>query len=355
MADGRWQMANEPMHRDLKSELRVILEAITIEPPLAFTFAGRRIQVDPAAPYSMPQVPGVQNPLIASLQMQIYQHCYCRRFDGSAVEAPVSSDGGEDLTGDLTQANVGQERWEPGWQVTQFLSSGELAVQRNGLNRLLWPGDYLTPDGPGGMPRKGSYVSVFCRKHSTSLQPGFYFVFGETLGDQQDESSPLRFYWHVAAAGITALVGGLTRELNRFPVPFRFKCLTRSALYARADAAVLFVARRMYPVVAGLVEDTYHRVAPQLRADAPLFAKPLAPGLALAEDPGNGESFGSHRCRLVAEALVNAETHGRRTPEARLEEVEKLFHEHGLSLESPHLSRGSIDCYQWPVPELFLQ
>lgn len=42
----------------------------------------------------------------------------------------------------------------------------------------------------------------------------------------------------------------------------------------------------------------------------PLFTKPLAPGLGLAEDPGDRLSFGQSRCRIAAEGLVRAHAQG---------------------------------------------
>ena len=122
------------------------------------------------------------------------------------------------------------------------------------------------------------------------MQPGFYFAFGETLPDQQDEASPVRLYWNVQESGVLELVRCVTRELNRFQIPFRFKCLTRAGLYVRSDAAVLYVAKRLYRVVAELLADSYQRLAGQLRADTPLFSKPLAPGLGLAEIPATAKA-----------------------------------------------------------------
>ncbi|HUC85357.1 MAG TPA: T3SS effector HopA1 family protein [Candidatus Acidoferrales bacterium] len=339
----------------IQAELQRILETLVIESPVAFTFGGRRIQVDGATRLELPYVaPAAQNPLIAALQLQFYQHCYARRFADAIADPTPSADAGKDLTADLAQANAGRERWETGWQIAQVLSSGQIAVQRNGLSRLLWPGEYLVPDGSVGMPSRGSFVSVYCKKHSTALQPGFYFAFGETLPDQQDETGPLRFYWNIQAGGITDLMSGLTQALNRFQIPFRFKCLARAAHYDRADAAVLYVARRLYRIVAELLPAIYQKVAHHLRPDTPLFSKTLAAGLGLAEDPGNGESFGSHRCRLVAEAISHSEAQGRRTAAARLEEIEKHFKQLGFTLAAPYLGPGSRDDYEWPVGEIAL-
>jgi len=204
------------------------------------------------------------------------------------------------------------------------------------------------------MLRPGLSVSVFCRKHSTTLQPGFYFAFGETLADQQDEGRFVRFYWNVRESGILELTRGVTTVLNRFQVSFRFKCLTRAGAYERSDAAVLYVTRRSYPVVAELLPEVYRSVAPSLRKETPLFAKPLAAGLGLAEDPGNDESFGSHRCRLVAEALWEAHAQQQPTVEARLASIQRHFERNGLTLDAPHLNRGSFDVYDWPAGRISL-
>jgi HopA1 effector protein family len=340
------------MSNDLKKELRRILEALTIQSPDAFTLGGRRIRADGSIPYQLSHVPAGRNPFIAALQMQLYLHCYCRPFSGAISEPSPPGDGGKDLTAELVEANTGQERWEAGWRIAQALPSGQVAVQRNGLSRLLWPGEFFSPEG--GAPRPGNEVHVFCRKHSKALQPGFYFVFGETLSDQQDESSFVRLYWNVQESGVLELVRGMTGALNRFQVPFRFKCLTRAGLYARSDAAVLYFAKRLYPVVAELLQDVYPSVAPCLRTDTPLFSRSLAPGLGLAEDPGNDESFGSHRCRLVAQAIWDAYALGRQTVEAWVEAIEKLFERNGLTLEAPYLNRGSLDSYDWPAGRISL-
>ena len=57
----------------------------------------------------------------------------------------------------------------------------------------------------------------------------------------------------------------------------------------------------------------------------------------MAEDPGSGESFGQHRCRLIAEALASAE--GDRNGRALA--VLRRFHEEGIDPEFPHLRPGS--------------
>ena len=75
---------------------------------------------------------------------------------------------------------------------------------------------------------------------------------------------------------------------------------------------------------------------------------PLAPGVAFAEDPGGGESFGEHRCLLLAEAVVTAAERGLGGAEDRLEVVRERFAEAGTTLDAPYL--GSSPGYAVDAP-----
>jgi hypothetical protein len=176
------------------------------------------------------------------------------------------------------------------------------------------------------------------------MQPGFYFAFGETVTDESDNSSLLRFYWHLDPAGTRLLLHSVSTLLNRFQVPYRFKCLTHPAAYVRADSAVLFVAGRWYQIAARLVRDARRLVASHLRAESPLFTKPLADGLAFAEDPGGGQSFGMHRCAALARVICEVALSRGSLPVA---EVEEGLGKQGIALLFPYLNPGSADIYDF--------
>ena len=158
----------------------------------------------------------------------------------------------------------------------------------------------------------------------------------------------MRFYWNIDAAGAVPLTQRLTRRLNGFQVPFRFKALTYSSQYDRTDPAILYVEKRYFQIAALLALETHQELASHLGAEVGLFTKPLAPGLGLAEDPGNGESFGMHRCRLVAEGLWQAFHQQLSDSPARLATVLDRFRGEGLDLDRPHLGPGSADLYTIP-------
>ena len=64
-------------------------------------------------------------------------------------------------------------------------------------------------------------------------------------------------------------------------------------------------------------------------------------GLAFAEDPGAGTSFGEHRCRLLAEAAWS-EPAALADPRRFYASVFETFRNAGLDLAQPHLTRPVI-------------
>lgn len=326
----------------VRSELTAIAAAIAVESPLAFTFAGRRFAL-----------PGERSPaemlamLLALLKEQLYQHCFCRRFTGSIEDDPPA-ERDDNFPKELSAANTGQSRWSSGWTIVGVEPSGKVAAQMNAVTRSFWPGEYLIPDLPASPPRIGASVRVHVGTASFTMQPGFFFVLGESLDNRQEGIELVRFYWSIEAAAAPILIQLLTERFNQFVVPFRFKCLTQRENYKRLDPAVLYVGRRFYRITAELASEVYARVGSQMRPASPLFTKNLLPGLALAEDPETRESFGMHRCGIVAEGLWEA--HVRGVPaEQRLAVLEECFERHGLSLSRPYLNPGSIDDYDFAV------
>jgi len=113
----------------------------------------------------------------------------------------------------------------------------------------------------------------------------------------------------------------------------------------------MYCARRYFWVVAGILDGLPAEVLKQLKPSVPLFAKPLRPGIAVADDPGGGQSFGMNRCGILAEAMVQAWHRGESRPEAQLAIVEARFADYGLTLDRPYLASGAIDVFDLAQPE----
>jgi hypothetical protein len=335
------------MEEPLLAELTHIVRSVAILSPTTFSFAGRIVPFsDPAMSLLRSMYPS-QHQLVTQLEELLYRHCYCQRFTGQVVEEVPTPAQDSSFVQALSEANTSRERWDAGWRIYQTLPYGQIIAQKYESIRMFWPGEFLTYDGFGMSPRIGASISIHVAKESLTMQPGFYFAFGEAVADQQDDYSIVRFYWNINATATATLIQYITRGLNRYQVPFRFKCLALPTQYKRTDAAVLFVSKRYYRIVAELLVDVYQRVREMLKPDTPLFTKQLAVGLGCAEDPANGESFGMSRCRLVAEGLWSAYLQGLHSEQDRLHQVVELFEKHGIALERPYLNRGSSDIYEF--------
>ena len=112
-----------------------------------------------------------------------------------------------------------------------------------------------------------------------------------------------------------------TQRLNGAAVPFFLKVIADPAAFRRADAGMLLVARGDREAVLPAVRALYSRLFGHLEPATPASTKALAPGLGFAQGPGDGTSFGTSRCMIVAEALVAAHERGELSVDGRLRAV----------------------------------
>ena len=327
----------------LRTELLRIIDAIAILSPSSFTFAGR-----PSSGLAMPmsglQLTPDMPPLMSELISQLYQHCFSNRFEGPIAKSDMprfQSDA--EWVEALSRANQSRERWEDAWRIVQGMPNGQVIATRGDITRMLAPGEFVNLSGSGMFLQPGAGVRVYVPRESRSMQPGYYFVFGETAGDSTDHFSVVRFYWNVPAEGVANLLQLISVDLNRWQVPFRFKTGSNPAMFARSDSAVLYIPRRYADFAFELVSEIHKRLRQLLRTEVPLFTLRLAEGLAFAEDPGTEESFGMSRCRMFAHGIWLAHQQGERQAEQRLAIVEQRFRAEGTSLERSWLNAGSAD------------
>jgi hypothetical protein len=331
-----------------------VLRGVQIVADDTYRIQGSEVKVGRAARSALPGQAAHADPLVESLRSDLYRLAYAARFGAGPPneEAASEADDYEVVTAfaaSLSAANRSRERWDAGWTIQSIRPDGSVAAAKGDRVRLFHPGEYHVPGLRGAVPGPGMAIRARAERESQVVQPGYYFAFGEEIGDAEDDQSLLRFYWNVGPAGAAPLIGELTGSLNRFQLPFRLKCPLYPPAYARIDAAVLYVARRYYELASELVADVHASVAEHLDDEVPLFTLPLARGLSLAEDPGGAESFGTHRCRLLAEALVEAHRAGETDVPDRMDRVRQVFDRNGLDFERPWLGSRSRRDYRFPA------
>jgi hypothetical protein len=340
-------VSNTKQNGDWNGALRNILSAIRIDSPNQFTFGGRIVPVMGNHQHGAQTV----HPLLTILSGQLYEYAYSRPFRGNLPE--TNGSGGffamdSELVEAMSQANATRERWEHGWIVEQILAQGQIVARQGNHSRNVWPGQFISKDGPAAMLRVGAEISIFYARESRSLQGGFYYAFGEAAEDYNRGFSLVRMYWNVSAAGAPGFVGAVTARLNRFHVPFRLKCATARNQFDRTDVAVIYLSRQFFPIAAELMLDVHPQVADFLDDDVPLFSKKVAKGMGVAEDPGTGESFGQSRCHRLAQSIWDCYQSGDQSNDGRLKKFRTLLSQSGINPDHLHLNAGSLDWYQLP-------
>lgn len=316
--------------KSLREELAEIFATLQIHSPTAFSFRSE-------AP--VPVSGNGHAALLDALRNTLYSSCYTRYAASGANAAP------QNLVPILSQANQSQDRWDPGWSIYQLAGDGRISVQKGERSRSAVIGEYATNKAPGHPAQVGDQVNLRVCPGSADLQAGFYFSFGNALSDQFDEYALLRFYFNVRAEGAAELLRAISTRFNHYAIPYRYKTLSEASAYTRADAAVLYLAKRYYHIAAALLCALAEPLDATLRDAVPMFCKTLRPGVGMAEEPGTGESFGMHRCRLVAEGVIDAWAGGSQSVAARLDAVQKRFSAAGIALDTPYLNAKSVDLY----------
>jgi HopA1 effector protein family len=341
---------------ELVDRLAPALAAFVIHSPLGFSFSDEPfdvvvMQIAPVGLQAVPVVPGTPEieRLVGAVQAVLYNRCYVRCF--AEPDAPASPHAPDpDFLRRLTDANTSRDRWDKGWVIRHVARNGEVFAHKGDRERAAVPGTYIADTMLGMAPQVGMRISFRALRDSIEVQPGYYFAFGETLDELAERLSLVRFYFHCPAANAATLLGELTGAFNSYQVPFRFKLPAAPTHYGRTDAAVLYTGARYFSISARIISELRDKVF--LEPTVPLFTKRLWTGIGVAADPGSGESFGMHRCRLTAEGIVEAWQNGRQGTASRLVAVAGRFAGAGLDLARPYLGPGGVDLFQVAEPAM---
>lgn len=281
-------------------DLQHIVESVGIEADGKLSFRGQ-----PHEGYDYPEA-SPEARLFHNLNNLLYSACYTR----SRAAAPQDSSGeGDSFLSALRKANASAERYDCHWTVEEIEHGGNILVRKGGHKRYTYAGDFIREHFGQGPLQRGESVNIRVLPDVGEEQgaaDAFYFVFGETLLDNNN-SAVVRVYFNIAPSGAAPLIELISSNLNRYNIPFQFKCLNRPSLYTRCDSAVLYVDKRYFGIVGDLLSEGYAGLKTWLNPDVPMFTRPLAPGIGFAENPfSSSESFGTNRCKIIAQGIVNA-------------------------------------------------
>lgn len=234
------------------------------------------------------------------LAAQLYGGWYARPLD-----APVTPDNfPTDLVQVLRAADATGRAWDEGWTADRVAGDGRVIARRSGEVRMADRCDYVARGAVGVLPSPGQSLVLAGRRDRVDPDGSWWRTGGRTWRFTRPVPGLVRLYWNTRLGHLPALVERLTSALRDDERPWMLKCAVDPAVHARSDATVLYVPRQALDELAPLVDAVAAELAPHARVGAPPLTLPLHPGVAVAADPAPAESFGEHRCRLIAEALA---------------------------------------------------
>lgn len=318
----------------MMGDLHRAVEAFSSADAGSFRWLGRE------GPRLSPDMAGKLDPgvirahMVQQIKKFLYTNFYIR---GEPCEPRMGAQQGSlahtQFVQDILEADSGRNSWHHGGVISE-IRDGRVVIDRGALKVHA----KLEECGPSASPLvEGARVRLRLGRNSLRISPGFCLLFGER--DLAGAQPILRFYWNLEPGVATNFVREATSRLNAAGLPFRLKVLADPLAYHRCDAGVLYVARSSSAAVSDEMAKVYAAIGP-LRDPVPAFTRRLAPGLATADDPGNGESFGMHRCGLLAEAFVLASEQQLLETASRMALVIRTLESAGIDPERPYLHPG---------------
>jgi hypothetical protein len=315
------------------------IEAIKISGASEYTVFGQRR--DLSAEHVASRLPQANqahfdHPIVTALTEDIYVRIHARlrmaRHQGARSERVP-------FVARLSEANSGKRGWEAGWSLLGR-SGQTFLLERDGFQVHAGLSE-LFPDPETGGARTTYHLDV--GKELFNIIAGWYVVLGENV-DPSERTAPItRVYFNIDPAEASRLVRLCSHDLNQSAIPFRLKVPDSPGAYGRADTAVLYLRKHQYRDSGPLLSAMFANI--RTRDGVPAFAKKIGRGIAVAEDPVDGSSFGQHRSRLVARGLWRAYLGQAHEPAARTQYVADEFRRAGLDHDRPHLGALSEDIY----------
>jgi hypothetical protein len=266
---------------------------------------------------------------------------YSRWFAGWWPPASIAQPTGErpEIMAKVRAAHSATERFETGWMAGAIGHLGAVVAIREGEELHLYPPDYVNLTRLAAPVRVGDSLAVTKRRDVAEPQDGWWLTWGAS--GPAPTAPMLRVYWNSGAEGVVALVRAITTVLEDLDLPYTMKCPADTALFGRTDAVVLYLAPDVWSAAKAGLRGAYERTAAHIRPAVPPLTLRLAQGVALAEDPSDGSSFGQSRAWAVAEGVLEILAAGLAGTEDIITTLAARLDAHGISPVRPYMRNDS--------------
>jgi len=237
--------------------------------------------------------------VVEQLSLWLYATWYS--VPDPSADTPHTIFGRSHLVSALRAAVPACARWQREWVVVQSAPDGSCVAGKQGRTRQLRPGDYANLARPGMPVMPGDNIAVTELLSWVEEQKGFWCA-QSLIGEP---APPLvRLYWSAAQDQIGFVLREVAGVLERLAIPYALKCPIRAVDYARVESLIVYLGGETWSGAASAVTETAEKAGVHLRESVPPLTLRIARGVAFAQDPGDGQSFGQSRCRALASGVL---------------------------------------------------
>ena len=231
----------------------------------------------------------------------------------------------------LQQHNPSHGYLDPDWQVVAT-AADEFVVVKDGLHLHIDPVQHLQPDFR--QADIGAVVPIYLPPDLMGQDT--YIMVGNC--GSPDRSPSVQVYFNFTPDAAVAIAQKLAQALDKLDLPFQFAILHNPELFHRYDGGILSLSQASYIKIQPILANIYQAHQAEFAAEVPLLTQWLAPGLAIAKDPGTSVTFGLQRCGLIAAGLVAAMEQGKTSAADKLKIVQQEFSNAGIDWLHPYFN-----------------
>jgi hypothetical protein len=279
--------------------------------------------------------PGALEEQLPHLAAALYSRWFAQWWPPQISEHSDADEPG--IVARLRAAHAATERLTDGWIARAVMPGGAVVGARDGEEWYFESADHVNLTRPAAPVRAGDSIAVTMRRDSSD-QNGWWLTW--SAAGPAPANGMLRMYWNVSPADVAPLVRGITTVLEDAQLPYTMKCPSAPTLFGRCDGFVVYLTSDGWSTVKSGLREVHEKLAARLAEPTPPLTLRLGRGVALAQDPGNGRSFGETMSWAVAEGVLAVLADGSSAGEDSLAVMVPRLAAAGIDIDRPYLCGG---------------
>lgn len=278
---------------------------------------------------------------------KITHFLYTYYYNEMPVESPMSTLYNDSaFNRDLATIYPEKKQLSKQWEVLEIDQEypEKLYVKRHGISLYVDRFIHLPTEEQTRVLKPGDMTDILFSCHYPNISNGFYVYTGEQER-AYDHTGTFRVYFNLKFDYAIAFISALLKLLYENQILFEFKVSKQLREQSRIDNAVLYGNKKCFKsilqLLKPLIADKNHFLNPKTS----VFHYSYYPGVGIAEEPdvehNRKESYGTNRCRLLAEGIYDSLDVLKVTEKIPLEGLLKSYKTHGIDINKIYANKNS--------------